>query len=145
MKHWMHLSMAMLALLFSGACGGPPQHAADAVAVPAVAGTPAPPYTGPIPSARAQAALHELRGKLLVLESGPLAGTWNVGAFDVSTEAEGGTAPAVRLERDGHVRYLPVITAGDVADLYQRVIGVATPLVRQGELSESYRRAGGRS
>ncbi|MFH0944978.1 MAG: hypothetical protein V2A76_07250 [Planctomycetota bacterium] len=105
--------------------------------------TPPPGYSGPVPSARGQAVLQELEGQVLTDGTGAFGGgDWTIGPFGVIPNPVSGKGPVVLLEQDGETRYLPVETQGDVADLYRRVTGRTSPLVKGGT-SERYLKAFG--
>lgn len=114
----------------------------------AAADPPPPGYSGPLPSARGQAVLGELQGQVLEDRTGALGGgRFVIGPFGVIPNPVTGKGPVVVLAKEGpgdageEVRHLPVEREADVADLFERITGAASPLVRAGETSTNYRRA----
>jgi len=101
----------------------------------------APVYSGSYPSARGQAVLAELQGRVFEDRQGLIGGgRWTVGAFGVQENPATGKGPVVLLTQGDRTFYLPVETQGDVADLYRLVTGTDSPLV-SGETSADYRKA----
>ncbi|QDU83561.1 hypothetical protein Pla163_06600 [Planctomycetes bacterium Pla163] len=90
-----------------------------------IAPAPAPPgYSGPIASPAARDLLADLVGATFEDTSGALGGgTITVGPFGVVPNPLTGKGPVVQVEGAAGTRYLPMLTDGDVADLWARVDG----------------------
>lgn len=117
---------------------------------------PAPGYSGPLPSAAAQRALHDIEGQVLrgsnIGNKGP---GLTVESFAVVPNPVTGLGPIVTLTVPGGAGadldvklpngafgrwVVPVLTDGDAADLVLRVTG-RKPEGLTGELSAEYKRA----
>ncbi|HYF00786.1 MAG TPA: hypothetical protein VEJ18_17830 [Planctomycetota bacterium] len=96
---------------------------------------PPPGYVGPMPG-DGQAVAKDLQGRTLQDAAGDLGGgAWTVGPFSI-----GPKGPGVDLTQGTSSRTIRLMTDGDVADLYRRVVGTPHPTLT-GVLSDEYRRS----
>lgn len=96
-------------------------------------------YDGPIPSDEARQLLEELQGETIADAGGLLdADGLELDGFAVIPNPRTGKSPVMRVSRGDRVEWIPLLTDGDVADLYRRVRGSAPDGI-EGEMSEAYR------
>ncbi len=102
-----------------------------------------PGYDGAAPGPAAQRLLKDLRERSVTDPAlAPPPGSWKVDSFAVVPNPVTGKGPVVRLRSGGEERWIPVLTDGDAADLWQRVTGQA-PAIDSSRLSPEYERAVG--
>lgn len=122
------LLIALLALLLPTACSSTGSSARAS-------------YDGPMPSASALQLLQNLRGATLEDRMGAFGGgTWEVGTFGVRSGPGGEPVPQVTLTSGGSSKRVPLLTDGDVNDLFKRIRGRDSSL-GAGDLSPAYRAA----